>query len=69
MMVGTEHRKAPPKPYTISDGERRIRSFVLRRATRTPGHEAFQRVATRRPNPLAGGSPSPYGGEPTPALR
>ncbi|MEO6138695.1 MAG: hypothetical protein ABIP11_08555 [Luteimonas sp.] len=53
-MVDVAHRKAPPKQYTATDGERRIRSFVLRRATRALGHDAFQRVAMRQTNPLAG---------------
>ena len=54
MMVDAALRKAPPKPYTAPNRERRIRSFVRLRATRTLGHEEFQRVAMRQTNPLAG---------------
>lgn len=37
----SDGRKAPPKPYTVADGERRVRSFVLRQGRFT---EAQQRA-------------------------
>jgi len=46
--------KAPPKPFTIEEGHRKVRSFVLRRAAGKSVFEEFQRVATRRPSSLAG---------------
>ncbi len=57
----SEGAKAPPKPYTASEGRREIRSFVLRQGRFTPpprirqgpeaerqrqGQEAVQRCAT-----------------------
>jgi len=49
--------KAPPKPFTIEQGHRKVRSFVLRRAASKSVLEEFQRVATRRSSPLAGCDP------------
>jgi hypothetical protein len=45
--------KAPAKPYTVTEGERRIRSFVLRRAAGSSVFERIPRVATRWRNPTA----------------
>jgi len=48
MMTDAEHRKAPPKPYTVADGERRIRSFVLRQGRFTPAQQrAFEQLWPR----------------------
>jgi tRNA (guanine-N7-)-methyltransferase len=48
MMVEAAHRKAPPKPYTVTDGERRIRSFVLRQGRFTPAQQrAFEETWPR----------------------
>ena len=49
--------KSPAKPFTIEEGHRKVRSFVLRRAARESVLEEFQRVATRRSSPLAGCDP------------
>jgi tRNA (guanine-N7-)-methyltransferase len=38
-MTESDSRRAPPKPYTIADGERRIRSFVLRQGRFTPAQQ------------------------------
>jgi tRNA (guanine-N7-)-methyltransferase len=38
-MIDPGHRKAPAKPYTDVDGERRIRSFVLRQGRFTPAQQ------------------------------
>ena len=31
--------KAPPKPFTVTDGQRKIRSFVLRQGRFTPAQQ------------------------------
>ena len=56
--------KTPPKPFTVEEGHRKVRSFVLRRAAMTFACEADQRVATRRSNPLAGCDPHQSGDHP-----
>ncbi len=45
--------KSPPKPFTVEEGHRKVRSFVLRRAVGKAVFDDFQRVATRWSNPLA----------------
>jgi hypothetical protein len=55
--------KTPPNPFTVEEGHRKVRSFVLRRAVMTCA--AGQRVATRRSNPLAGCHPQQSGDHPS----
>ena len=44
----SEGAKAPAKPYTVADGERRIRSFVLRQGRFTPAQQrAFEALWPR----------------------
>jgi len=48
MMTDAEHRKAPAKPYTVTEGARRIRSFVLRQGRFTPAQQrAFEQLWPR----------------------
>ena len=44
----SEGAKAPAKPYTVTEGERRIRSFVLRQGRFTPAQQrAFEELWPR----------------------
>ena len=45
---GEGQPKAPPKPYTATDGQRRVRSFVLRQGRFTPAQQrAFEALWPR----------------------
>src|SRR3546814_5476746 len=44
----SEGAKAPPKPFTVEDGHRRVRSFVLRQGRFTPAQQrAFEELWPR----------------------
>ena len=52
----SDGRKAPPKPYTVADGERRVRSFVLRQGRFTEAQQrAFAQLWPRYGLDYAGG--------------
>ncbi|HRF84425.1 MAG TPA: tRNA (guanosine(46)-N7)-methyltransferase TrmB, partial [Pseudoxanthomonas sp.] len=52
----SEGAKAPPKPYTASEGRREIRSFVLRQGRFTPAQQrAFDQAWPRFGLDYAGG--------------
>jgi tRNA (guanine-N7-)-methyltransferase len=47
-MAEQESKKAPPKPFTVQEGHRRVRSFVLRQGRFTPAQQrAFDELWPR----------------------
>jgi tRNA (guanine-N7-)-methyltransferase len=48
LMSEQDARKAPPKPFTVEEGHRRVRSFVLRQGRFTPAQQrAFDELWPR----------------------